>query len=54
MEVPTHWSATPPQVRRQAPTIGQHSIEVFREAGLSDDAIAGLLADGVIHTRAQD
>ena len=54
MDVPTHWSATPPQVRRQAPTIGQHSIEVFREAGLSEEAIAGLLADGVIRSGARD
>lgn len=54
MDVPTHWSATPPQVRRQAPTIGQHSIEVFREAGLSEEAIAGMLADGVIRSGARE
>lgn len=54
MEVPTHWSATPPQVRRKAPTIGQHSVEVFREAGLSAEAIASLLADGVIRGAARN
>ncbi|MFO1268920.1 MAG: CoA transferase [Rubrivivax sp.] len=35
MNVPSEWSATPPSIRRQAPTLGQHSREVLREAGLS-------------------
>ncbi|HEV7912722.1 MAG TPA: CoA transferase [Albitalea sp.] len=47
MDVPTRWSDTPPQVRRQAPALGQHSVEVLREAGLSQDRIERLLAAGV-------
>lgn len=38
------FSATPSTVYRQAPTLGQHSSEVLREAGLSDQAIAELKA----------
>lgn len=36
---PTRWSATPPAVRRHAPALGEHTAEVLREIGLSDDAV---------------
>ena len=42
MRPPTKFSATPAGIRSQAPTIGQHTVEVLREAGLSDDAITAL------------
>ena len=34
--------------RGVAPDLGQHTTEVLTEAGLSQDKIATLLADGVI------
>jgi crotonobetainyl-CoA:carnitine CoA-transferase CaiB-like acyl-CoA transferase len=37
-----------PRPRSAAPTLGQHNSEVLKEAGLSDDEIAALAADGVI------
>ncbi len=51
MDVPTHWSATPPRVRRQAPNLGEHSVEVLREAGFSEEEVAGLLAEGVTRSK---
>jgi crotonobetainyl-CoA:carnitine CoA-transferase CaiB-like acyl-CoA transferase len=30
-----------------APKIGQHSVEILREAGLSEDAIQSMVAEGV-------
>ena len=41
----TRFSATPTRVYRQAPTVGQHTGEVLREAGLSQEAIAALTGD---------
>ncbi len=38
------FSATPTRVYRQAPTVGQHTSEVLREAGLGEEAIARLKA----------
>ncbi len=49
MEVPTNWSATPPRVRRQAPNLGEHSVEVLREAGYSEEEIRALVAEGATH-----
>lgn len=36
------FSATPTTVYRQAPTVGQHTTEILREAGLADEDIARL------------
>lgn len=47
MAVPSEWSATPPSIRRQAPTLGEHSREVLREAGYDDATIDRLQAIGV-------
>jgi crotonobetainyl-CoA:carnitine CoA-transferase CaiB-like acyl-CoA transferase len=40
------WSLTPPVIRRRAPRLGQDSVDVLREAGLSEKAIGQLIADG--------
>lgn len=39
MRPPGRWSASPPSVRSQAPTLGQHTEEVLREAGISSEQI---------------
>jgi formyl-CoA transferase len=40
--IPVKLSATPGTIRRAAPLLGEHTAEVLREAGLSDDEIAAL------------
>jgi crotonobetainyl-CoA:carnitine CoA-transferase CaiB-like acyl-CoA transferase len=45
---PLHFSATPTSVRRHAPMLGEHSRELLREYGYSDEEIDALAADGVI------
>lgn len=47
--VPIKLAATPGSVRRPAPTLGQHTQEVLREAGFADDEIAALARDGAVH-----
>ena len=36
---PIKMSATPPNVLRRAPLLGEHTDEVLREIGLSEEAI---------------
>ena len=43
---PVTFSETPADVRRLQPRLGEHSVEVLREAGLSQQAIDALLASG--------
>jgi crotonobetainyl-CoA:carnitine CoA-transferase CaiB-like acyl-CoA transferase len=50
LDVPSRWSETPPAFRRHAPLLGEHSVEVLREAGYADDEIERLIADGVTRT----
>ena len=38
----------PMAVRRRAPRVGQHTVEVFRELGLPDDDLDRLLAAGAL------
>lgn len=47
MAVPSRWSESPPDVRRLAPRLGEHSVEVLREAGYADSVITDLLQRGV-------
>ena len=39
LELPSEWSGSPPEYRRHAPRLGEHTREVLREAGLSEDKI---------------
>ncbi len=40
------FSRTAPEIRRPQPRLGEHSLEVLREAGFSEDRIATMLAAG--------
>ncbi len=42
-----------PGLRRQPPRVGEHGVEVAREAGLSEAEIAVLIADGTLSTPAE-
>ncbi|HEX7055030.1 MAG TPA: CoA transferase [Burkholderiales bacterium] len=42
MAVPSEWSESPPQYRRHAPRLGEHTAEVLREVGLAEARIAEL------------
>jgi crotonobetainyl-CoA:carnitine CoA-transferase CaiB-like acyl-CoA transferase len=46
--VPTEWSVSQPVSARHAPLLGEHTVEVLREAGIDEEAIEALLAQGVI------
>lgn len=52
MAVPSSWSKSQPKVTRLAPRLGEHSVEVLRESGFSDEEIAVLLEEQVT-TQAQ-
>ncbi len=45
--VPTRWSGRRPEPVRQAPRLGEHSVELLREAGYGEERIADLLARGI-------
>jgi crotonobetainyl-CoA:carnitine CoA-transferase CaiB-like acyl-CoA transferase len=48
---PIKFSATPAQVDRAAPLLGEHTREVLQEFGYDDEAIDRLVADGVVAER---
>ena len=43
---PVRMSASPPEVTRLPPTLGQHSVEILRECGYDDARIASLVGPG--------
>jgi formyl-CoA transferase len=45
---PIKLSATPPDVSRRAPQLGEHTADVLAEAGFSDQEVAALRAAGAI------
>jgi crotonobetainyl-CoA:carnitine CoA-transferase CaiB-like acyl-CoA transferase len=45
-DIPTTYSRTPGEIRRLQPRLGEHSVEVLREAGFSQPEIDGMLASG--------
>jgi crotonobetainyl-CoA:carnitine CoA-transferase CaiB-like acyl-CoA transferase len=46
--LPVKLSRTPGQIRRPAPTLGQHTDEILRELGLSPEAILALRESQVV------
>lgn len=46
MRSPARWSRTPPEVRRLAPHLGEHSEELLADAGCTREEIAALLESG--------
>jgi crotonobetainyl-CoA:carnitine CoA-transferase CaiB-like acyl-CoA transferase len=44
--IPSRWNGSALKISRHAPRLGEHSLSVFREAGLSADEIDALLAGG--------
>ncbi len=51
---PVHFSATPAHVDRPAPLLGEHTRDVLRESGYSDDEIDAFVTAGVVATSAED
>ncbi|MDX3924614.1 MAG: CoA transferase [Shinella sp.] len=47
MSNPVQMSATPVEITRYAPMLGEHTIEVLQELGVSQDRIASLLNQGI-------
>jgi crotonobetainyl-CoA:carnitine CoA-transferase CaiB-like acyl-CoA transferase len=52
VNVPGKFSATPPQIRHHAPGLGEHTMEILKEFGVSQSQIAALIETGVA-TQAQ-
>lgn len=48
MRYPASWTETQPSATRPAPRLGEHSVEVLREAGLDAARIAALTASGAL------
>jgi crotonobetainyl-CoA:carnitine CoA-transferase CaiB-like acyl-CoA transferase len=46
MKVPSEWSETPPEYRRHAPRLGEHTREVLKEAGYDDAQIDAMAKSG--------
>ena len=49
--VPSEWSGTVPLNRHPAAALGEHTVDVLREAGLGEQRINQLVADNVVFQR---
>jgi len=47
MSVPTRWSKSHPIPARQAPRLGEHSVEILQGAGYSEEEILDLMEKGI-------
>jgi len=45
---PMHFSGTPTSIRRHPPLLGEHTEEILREVGYTDEEIERLVEDGVL------
>jgi crotonobetainyl-CoA:carnitine CoA-transferase CaiB-like acyl-CoA transferase len=50
MASPGTWTGTPPGDLRPAPRLGEHSVEILREAGYAEAEINAMIASRVTHT----
>jgi crotonobetainyl-CoA:carnitine CoA-transferase CaiB-like acyl-CoA transferase len=48
MRMPMSWSDSTPEPARHAPRLGEHSVEVLRQAGFTDADIDELMASGAV------
>jgi crotonobetainyl-CoA:carnitine CoA-transferase CaiB-like acyl-CoA transferase len=48
LRLPMRFTSTPLMNRRPTPHVGEHTVELLREAGLSQAEIGKLIADGVV------
>lgn len=46
--IPMHFSKTPGEIRKGAPLLGQHSVEILKEAGFDDARINQLISEGIV------
>ncbi|MBV8589410.1 MAG: CoA transferase [Acetobacteraceae bacterium] len=51
--VPSEWSATVPANRRPVPALGEHTVDVLREAGVGEQQLERLIAGKVVFQRPQ-
>jgi crotonobetainyl-CoA:carnitine CoA-transferase CaiB-like acyl-CoA transferase len=50
MAMPTTWADMPSDAMRPAPRLGEHSVEILREAGYTDAQIEGMIKSRVTLT----
>ena len=51
--IPMHFSKTPGAIRRASPLLGQHSVEILKDAGFADSKIDELIKNAIVETCAE-